>query len=243
MLPDAIRIARVADHSFLAAPIDSASTVLDLGVNTGAFAIGMVERFGCRVIGVEPVPHLFLGLRSLTGVTVEQFAMTSSNAPVSLNLNPSACATIDQRLTQPGAEEVEVDGITLDALLDRHRLERVDLVKVDIEGAEHPTLDAAPREVLQRVDQFTVEFHDFLHPELAQSVRATRRRLRGAGFAELCLSGDNSDVLFVNRARIPFGFGLQTAAAVSQKYPRALRRKLGRRVTGLCAGTSHPGGS
>ncbi len=236
MLPDAIRIARVADHSFLSAPIGRTSAVLDLGVNTGAFASAMVDRFGCHVIGVEPVPQLFAALGGLTGVTVEQFAITADGEPVTLFINRSSCATIDARLSQPSADAVEVPGITLAALLERHRLDRAALVKVDIEAAEHAMIDTAPLEVLQRVDQFTIEFHDFLHPELVDSVRTTRDRLRAAGFAELSLSGDNCDVLFVNRARIPFGPGLRAAAALSQKYPRALRRKLARRLHNLRSG-------
>jgi FkbM family methyltransferase len=230
MLPESIRIARVADHSFLAAPINRTSVVLDLGVNTAAFATAMVERFGCRVIGVEPVPRLFADLRGLERITVEQFAMTGSSEPVTLNLNPSACATIDQRLTQSGAGQVEVDGITLPGLLDRHGLDRVDLVKVDIEGAEHAMLDATPPAALQRVDQFTIEFHDFLDPRLGDAVQRTRRHLRAAGFADFSLSGDNSDVLFVNHARIRFGAIHRAGAAITLKYPRGLARKLDRRL-------------
>jgi FkbM family methyltransferase len=226
---DGIRIARVAEHSFLAAPITTESVIVDLGVNAGEFATAMIRRYGCSVVGVEPVPHLFDTLPRLERLTVEQLAMTSDGHPVTLYLNPSAtAATIDRRLSRDGVPGIEVDGITLAGILDRHDLTRAPLVKVDIEGAEIQMLKTASVQTLLRVDQFTIEFHDFLGPDLVDDVRQVKQRLRAAGFAELAMSGDNSDVLFINRARIRFGALHHLGAAIAYKYPRGLGRKLER---------------
>ena len=224
-----LRIARVAEHSFLANPITADSVVLDLGVNTGAFATALVRDYGCTVIGVEPVPHLFSALPELERLTVEQLALTGEGDAVDLYINPSStAATIDPRLAATDVSAVTVPGITLGALLDRHEVCRAALVKVDIEGAELAMIDSAPRDVLDRVDQFTIEFHDFLDPGMTHDVNRVKRRLQAAGFSELCLSGDNSDVLFVNRTRLPFGPHRRTAAALAYKYPRGAGRKLRR---------------
>lgn len=230
MSADSIRIARVADHSFVAAPISPQSVVVDLGVNEGEFAIAMIERFGCSVIGLEPVPYLFSALPQLSGLTVESLAITAGASSARLHINSSStAATTVTQLSDSTAPTVEVEGITLAGLLDRHGVVRASLVKVDIEGAEIEMLDDASLETLQRVDQFTIEFHDFLTTDLAAGVRRAKQRLRSAGFAELSLSGDNSDVLFVNRARISFSPVHRAAAALAYKYPRGLRRKLDRR--------------
>jgi len=225
-----VKIVRVAQHSFLAAPITPASTVLDLGVNTGDFTRGIVAAFGCKVIGVEPVPGLYEGLHDLDGLTVQQVAISADGKPATLYLNRDTCATVDPRLVTPRAERVEVPTITFEALLDSHSIDRAALVKVDIEGAELAMIESTPLATLQRVDQFTIEFHDFVEPRLAPAVAACRAKLRAAGFADMSLSGDNSDVLFVNRERIPFGRIHQTAATLLQKYPRGIRRKLDRRL-------------
>ncbi|MGO9899325.1 MAG: FkbM family methyltransferase [Solirubrobacteraceae bacterium] len=231
MARDAIRIVRAAGHSFLAAPISPTSVVVDLGVNEGEFALAMIESFGCSVVGIEPVPDLFAALPRLDRLAVDPFAVTATGDSVTLYLNRSrTAATIDARLSEAAAPSVQVEGITLAGLLDRHRLDRAPLVKIDIEGAELEVFENASIATLQRVDQFTVEFHDFLDPQLAEPVRRAKQRLRSAGFAEFALGLDNQDVLFVNRARIPFGPVQRAAAALTHKYPRGVRRQLDRHV-------------
>jgi FkbM family methyltransferase len=227
---EALRFARIAGHSFLSAPLTASSVVVDLGVNHGEFATSVIAGFGCRVVGVEPVPALFEALPVRDRLTVERRAITPDGRPATLYVNRSTCATILEPLSQADAPSVEVDGITLQGLLDRHRLERASLVKVDIEGAEIPMLETATLDTLRRVDQFTIEFHDFLDPALAGQVETVKRRLRSAGFGELALSRDNTDVLFVNTARIPFGAGRRAVAAVCHKYPRGVRRIVARNL-------------
>jgi FkbM family methyltransferase len=205
--------------------------VVDLGVNNGAFALVMIERFGCHVIGVEPVPDLFAALPCHPLLSVRQVAITPDGEPAQLYLNRAGdAATIDRRLTDPAGARVTVAGVTLAALLDQHAIDRVALVKVDIEGAEIELFRNATPSALQRIDQFTVEFHDFLDPSLRDEVHEVRRVLRSAGFAELQLSRDSTDVLFVNAARIRFGVAQRAAATAFYKYPRGLRRQLARRL-------------
>lgn len=230
MALERVRIARVADHSFLEAPITEASVVIDLGVNKGAFAMAMVDVYGCSVAGVEPVPHLFAALPVHDRLRVEQFAITGDGGPVTLYVNPERCATIEKGLSQSDATPVDVKGITLEGLLDRHGLEHAPLVKVDIEGAEFDMIGHASLATLQRVDQFTIEFHDFLDPSLAGRVREAKGRLRAAGFRQLSMSLDNTDVLFVNCARIRFDAVHRAAAALAYKYPRGIGRNIDRRL-------------
>jgi FkbM family methyltransferase len=230
--PDAVRIARVQDHSFLAAPIRRGSTVIDLGMNTGQFAATMMSVFGCSVVGVEPARALFDRIPRLPGLTAERAAITrrGESAEFFLSANPLA-GTTDKRLSEPGASRIEVPGTTLADILDRHGVERTPLVKVDIEGGEIPMLDSASFETLRRVDQFTIEFHDFLDPAQAADVRRVTQRLQAAGFAHMTFSSrNNMDVLFVNRARIPFTPLHRCAVAIMYKYRRGIARNLNRRM-------------
>lgn len=195
----------------------------------------MIAKFGCRVVGVEPVPELFEKLPVSDHLLVHRLAITSDGSPAAMYVEEggdaanSESATICEGLSR-GASSVRVDGITLEQLLDRHRLDRVSLAKVDIEGAEIPMLDTASTRTLRRVDQFSVEFHDFLDPALGQSVDRIKERLRSAGFAQFTFSRGNTDVLFVNREHIRFEPAIRLAMAVFYKYPRGVRRRLRRSV-------------
>jgi hypothetical protein len=55
---------KVGDHSFVASGFGPRSVVLDLGLNSGHWALAMIGAFGCTVYGVEPVPLLFDSLPS-----------------------------------------------------------------------------------------------------------------------------------------------------------------------------------
>jgi FkbM family methyltransferase len=181
-------------------------------------------------VGVEPVPDLFEAITGTHGLTVEHLAISAEARPVTLFLSESiVAATIDQRLSEPDAPTVTVAGITFTGLLDRFGLDRVPLVKVDIEGAEIEMFKTTPAETLQRIDQFSIEFHDFLDPRQADDVQRVKQRLLSAGFSEMAFSTDNTDVLFVNQARVPFTSAQKAAAAVLYKYPRGISRNLQRR--------------
>ncbi len=79
-------------------------------------------------------------------------------------------------------------------------LEKIDLLKIDIEGAEIALFDSTSNDVLSRIRQITVEFHDFI-PELGiqNDVKRTKLRLQSLGFYCIEWSRTNTDVLFINR--------------------------------------------
>ncbi len=89
--------------------------------------------------------------------------------------------------------------ITLAELRRRTSLNRIDLLKLDIEGSEIDLFNSCTDQELQSIMQITVEFHDFLYPEQKRSVAAIRNRMRRIGFWVVPLSLDNTNVLFVNR--------------------------------------------
>jgi len=92
---------------------------------------------------VEPDPHTFAMLeRNLCGdplVTLVRAAVTAENGPVGLRRTRGSSWG-----TTVGGGAQDVPGITLESLLDEHRLDRVDLLKVDIEGLEHEALRSSP---------------------------------------------------------------------------------------------------
>ena len=200
-------------------------------MNTGQFATTMISVFGCSVVGVEPAPTLFNQIPKIPRLTAQRAAITGHGESVQFFLSPDPLAgTTDKRLSGRHAPTIEVGGTTLAAILDRHSVERTPLVKVDIEGGEIPMLDNASLETLQRVDQFTIEFHDFLDPDQAADVDRIKRRLRSAGFAHLAFSSNNMDVLFVNQLRVPFTGFHRCAVAMMYKYRRGITRNVRRRI-------------
>jgi hypothetical protein len=97
---------------------------------------------------------------------------------------------------------VDVPARTLDAVFDHFSLDWVDLLKMDIEGAEVQVLNSADPRLLRRIGQISAEFHGeaVFGFELAQEVEVVISRLRSLEFVVLDFSaGKRIDVLAVQR--------------------------------------------
>lgn len=137
---------------FLSRYIKPGMVFIDAGANIGLFSVWAARRvYTGKVISFEPVPVIAdwlyqnVQLNSLTNVIVERYGLSdhegmlpiyeidSSNEGLS-TLYPSDIRT--KRVT-------EVPVRRLDQLFPTYNLERLDFIKVDIEGGELPALRGA----------------------------------------------------------------------------------------------------
>ncbi|MEM7482256.1 MAG: FkbM family methyltransferase [Acidobacteriota bacterium] len=220
-----------AHHVFLDL-VDPEASVLDLGAYEGGFARELSERTGARVIAVEANPQMFEQLYSSERVTKLHLAVADQEGTIRLHLgdNPLGNSVFASHPNSDG-EQVEVPALTLEQVIARHCGGRVDLLKVNIEGAEIPMLEATSDATLQAIRQITIQFHDFL-PELDQKedvVRA-KTRLKDLGFGEILFKTPNKDVVFLNLragAISPARFRVERLRVRVKQYLRAAQKKLG----------------
>jgi FkbM family methyltransferase len=117
---------------------------LDVGANHGYYTLLMADAVGPdgRVVPVEPTPRLAellretLDVNGFPDVVVAQQAATNT-AGETLQLVVPARRSMNARLSEeagPTDEVVEVESTTVDALTENWA--RVDLIKIDVEGAE-----------------------------------------------------------------------------------------------------------
>jgi len=185
------------------------SNVLSFGLGADVtFELALIERFGCRVIGFDPTPQSldYIG----ANVRHEQFTahplaladhdgtLVFRKPPPALRagISHSAHAAYDDA----DHEAFSVPCLTLDAVRRRHGMQRIDVLKMDIEGAELPVIEQAASEGwLADVDQLLVEFHHFLpglHPEQTRHAVETLQR---SGMAIAWIGRTNHEYLFTQR--------------------------------------------
>ena len=162
------------------------------------------SRFGCRCYGAEPHPALYSRIRQSDRVSVLNCAIAPVDATVGFNLSAFAEANSLRALPRSGVSSIAVNGITFQNFMAACGIDHIDLMKVDIEGSEIELFDTISDDLLDHIDQMTVEFHDFLPEfELAAKVRATLDRLIGLGWLPIVFSRrDHSDVLLINRKKL-----------------------------------------
>jgi FkbM family methyltransferase len=142
----------------LAMMCDQEDRVLDIGANIGCTAIALSQLAnGGSVNAFEPVPRTFASLYANAGklpnVSVHNFALGSCSATLPMqgdNHNSSgAFIANDYHITQPGHFTIDVPVRTLDDAFPSLGIDRVDFMKVDVEGFELDVFEGA-RETLQR---------------------------------------------------------------------------------------------
>ena len=220
-----LRVVRVEGHSFVSTYLNRGSVVLDFGMNRGDFARELVRRWECRVIGLEPVPDLFDALATSGDFNVEQRALTASDdTEALLHVNEDKAASLLGSFAAADSDTAVVRGVTLERFMSDHGVQRADLVKLDVEGAEVEALEGASDEVLLRLRQLTVEFHDFVDPGLRPRIVAVHQKMERLGFRRINFSVSDYDVLYLH-AELGVR-GRDVAVITAQKFWRGARRRL-----------------
>jgi FkbM family methyltransferase len=140
--------------------------VVELGAEYGTETVTLSRAVGPagRVIAVEAHPWTCELLRAtvaanaLTNVTVVNAAVVGTAGPV--RLSDGGRSTLSNSVLLPGPG-VEVPGCTLDGLVESMRLTRIDLLKVNIEGAELAAL-AGMESAIGLVRHAVISCHDFV---------------------------------------------------------------------------------
>jgi FkbM family methyltransferase len=194
----------IRGHHLFTHPLSNKATVIDLGAFKGEFAKKISQLFHCKVFAIEANPVVFPETYHDENVIKFNNAITDKNGAIRFYLanNPEGNSIFEAH-SAVNDTFVEVEGITLSSFLAERGIDYVDILKVDIEGAEIHLFNNLDDAVLNKIGQITIEFHDFI-PELniAQEVLNIKKRLKQLGFKEIVCELPNKDVLFVKLERI-----------------------------------------
>ena len=146
--------------------VNSGDTVVELGAEYGTETVVLSRLAGPtgRIIAVEAHPWTYSLLRrtvelnKLTNVTTVHAAAVGRPGSVVIE-DGHAGSTLSHSVVN-GGHGISVDGITLDDLVDRFQLSRIDLLKVNIEGAEGAIFDGATH-AGKLIRQAVISCHDF----------------------------------------------------------------------------------
>ena len=126
--------------------------VLDLGANMGIFSVFAVSK-GCTSYAFDPTPELkeTIELHSKLNnnkIHYEPYAVSNKSGQAKFCIDPFSCAAnslFDEMLVNGGknASTLVVSQISVDEFVEQERLEKVDFIKADIEGAERLMLEGS----------------------------------------------------------------------------------------------------
>ena len=118
--------------------------LFDVGSNVGETLLNFAKLTGDngKVYGFEPVPYSFskcsnnISLNRFSNVSLAQIALSNKEETLFFQdtNNNNSGGVFMNRKNSPGSNEVE--GVTLDAYVERLGITKIDLIKVDVEGFE-----------------------------------------------------------------------------------------------------------
>lgn len=199
------RLEEVQGHTFYVPALVLGATVFDLGAASAGFARRLAEAYGCRCYVAEPLPEAFNQIPDYPRLRAFPVAISGVNGQISLvdRATHHGSASFFSYAGVPEKGSLAVDSVTIERFREMAGVDRIDLLKLDIEGAEFDALAATSDDTLRRIGQITVEFHDFLDSRLTPACEAVIARLEALGFHTLRFSRRfHGDVLFLNRRLI-----------------------------------------
>ena len=169
-------------YTFVSDGLGQESIVYSGGVGKDiSFEHALVRKFGCPVVLFDPSP---IGLATMERPEnrIPQFRFFPvglAGHSGTLRLAPPFTPEGDSWFASDSPSGTsEVRCVDLASLMKRNAHERVDLLKIDIEGAEYGVIEQIIEQHIP-VRQILVEFHDGILPgvRLSQSLRATFKLL------------------------------------------------------------------
>jgi len=150
---------------------EDGSVVFDIGANVGVFSLKLAQR--CqkeekkfRIHAFEPNPaicqafegNLQLNPALADQIHVEKVCLSSESGKIPFHIDDANTGggSVLAKATA-AAREILVDAITLDEFVARNELERIDFIKIDVEGSEPLVLAGAIETIKQHMPFLYIE--------------------------------------------------------------------------------------
>lgn len=147
--------------------------IVDIGGGIGDYSIFAAHgRDQARVMVFEPFSESYrllqdnLVLNQIHNVHMSSMAVGSHTGTLQFvagSVDPLSRQTFVSSSVATG-EDLAVQSVSLEAVLEQIAGGRIDLIKLDCEGAEYDILMKSPATVLDKIDRIVMEYHDDVTP-------------------------------------------------------------------------------
>ena len=148
-------------------------TVIDIGAHIGRYTITSSKQVGStgKVVAIEADPDNFqllkrnIALNKLTNVLPLNYAVFSTRTIMKLYEQSASAKYNSIMLTRARTMNyVEVNADTLDSILEQNRINQVNWIKIDVEGAEFEVLKGSTKTLSSNDISLLVEIHNIDDP-------------------------------------------------------------------------------
>jgi FkbM family methyltransferase len=153
------------------------SVIVDAGANIGLASIFFANRYpGAKIISIEPAPSnlklLCKNMAQYPNNAIVAGALWKENSRVTI-VDPGG-GEWGFQVEEDRPADGNVMALTLDRLMDQFGIDYVDLLKVDIEGAEKEVFESSSQWI-DRVGAIAIELHDEIKIGCSHAFREATR--------------------------------------------------------------------
>ena len=148
--------------------INPTDVVVDIGAYIGDFTIYASRMaYAGKVLAYEPLLSTFqllsknIELNKSNNVDIFNVGISETNKKIKLFVPKNAeFGTSMMDITKYGeCVEVEALAISMREIITKNKLSKIDLLKIDCEGAEFEILSSTPKNIFSRIKQIVLEYH------------------------------------------------------------------------------------
>lgn len=181
------------DRVYDVLPLENQNVVLDIGANVGLWTKYILSKGAGKVYCFEPnlkaIEHLKSTLKQDPNTHVIEKAVYKEKATLQFHIDDSN-SLVSSLIPESGkSPSYNVDAITLEEAINLTGHQNIDLVKIDIEGAEFEIIENLSQEISDRINSFLIEFHDFYFDNGMHKVDLLEQKLKDLGFTTYRLPG------------------------------------------------------
>lgn len=182
--------------------LNADSVIYSVGIGEDiSFDLALIQKLGCHIEAFDPTPKSLAWL-------------ARQNLPPQLHIHPLGLADFDGKAyfappkdenhvshtliqSVPQTQGIEVEVRTLTSLMQQLGNQRLDLLKMDIEGAEYGVIRFIADRAIP-ITQILVEFHHGIYPNLTlQQTKEAILLLLGKGYKIFAISPSGREYHFI----------------------------------------------
>lgn len=177
--------------------VEENDLVVDIGFNYGLFSMNSLKYKPSKIIAFEPNPNLiktFTNFFKTSIVELHQKAVSNKNGKTIFyeNMDPGMSTIFQNINIENVGNSYEVDIISFNDFIIENKIEKIDFLKVDCEGAEYGIFNSISNEYLSNyINKVAIEFH---HNILDVKVQTLINKLQDNGFNVKVVYEENSNI-------------------------------------------------
>jgi FkbM family methyltransferase len=145
--------------------VEDGDVVVDIGFNYGIFSLGALNNGASKVYGFEPNKNIYNIVKDIypdrenDKVVIYNCAVSDKNEVLTFYEGHNTLASSLENNVSDYKESYEVPCINFYDFILNNKIEKINFLKIDCEGAEYDIFENIPDDYFITIDKIHVEFH------------------------------------------------------------------------------------